>query len=90
MGREEKGEWFFHSPLLLTSSASNPFLHPNLFSLPSPSYTSHSTWCPHLVASLTGPSFPSCTDPRITWTLLGAGTRLGLEEGCPYPPCQWG
>lgn len=87
---EEKGEWSFHSPFLHTFSASNPFLHPNLLSLPSPSCTSYSTGPPHLVASLTGPPFPSCTDPRMAWTLLGAGTRLGLEEGCPYPPCQWG
>lgn len=92
---EDKGEWTCVGVLLSWPS------HLRLLSLPSPSCTptapSHPMppTAPGLpsglgCASLTGLSFPSLTDPRMTWTLLGAGARLGLEEGCPDPPCRWG
>lgn len=85
----ERGEWMVgstsHSPLFHTSSASQPLPAPQP---PQPPQTI--LHLPQLLASplscvsLTGPSFP---DPGITWTLLGAGARLGLEEGCPDSPC---
>lgn len=76
-----------HGPLTYAFSVSQALPVPRLL---------HPILClPKLLASPAGwaapplqasPS-PSLTDPRMTWTLLGAGARLGLEEGCPDPPC---
>lgn len=84
----EKGEWMVgstsHGRLFHTSSASQPLPAPPPPQPPQPIlHLPQLPTSPVSCLSFTGPSFPSYTDP--TMTLLGAGARTGLEEGCPDP-----